>query len=253
MNKFPPNLNCSRFIKSHAIVFSCIGLFILKFASGSIFGISSDEVSSNEVEILFKKPIETFPEMQKIVIAKICESKSDLEIVESDSGAIPKKGIAKPGTAEKKSKAPIEKNSSLINPKKILATINGYDKKVKIANNCPINIWWFPKEGLPVLIRENFPIAKLKKLEIVLDEFLGLVEVDGRNQPRCSRIVLTETDDPGPDEKNHVPQQTAKDYRELIAVREGFYAVWIIPDNGSRAQKIADRIRVQSGKKTTVE
>src|SRR5438477_256921 len=44
------------------------------------------------------------------------------------------------------------------------------------------------------------------------------------------------------------PEQVGSDYRVEMPAPEGFYAVWLVPANGARAQRIEDRIRVLPGK-----
>ena len=69
---------------------------------------------------------------------------------------------------------------------------------------------------------------------------------------KADRVVVTATDDPGPDEKGHTPVQVGGDYRVEMPVPEGFYAVWVVPANGARARRVADRVRVLPGRTTRV-
>ena len=76
--------------------------------------------------------------------------------------------------------------------------------------------------------------------------------VRGDDLPRTGGIVVTATDDPGPGEKGHAPLQNVPDYKEDLVVPAGFYAVWSISDNGAKARKVADKIRVLAGRQTVV-
>lgn len=113
----------------------------------------------------------------------------------------------------------------------------------------PYHVYAKPRGGLEVLVAEKFAIPAGKTHELKLGDLLGVVDVFQKDDfPKVSRIVLTSTDDPGPDEKGHVAVQIAADYRVEMAVPEGFYSVWLVPANGVRARRIEDRIRVIPGK-----
>jgi hypothetical protein len=70
--------------------------------------------------------------------------------------------------------------------------------------------------------------------------------------PRADSVVVTATDDPGPGEKGHVALQKAGDYKEDMVVPAGTYAVWVVPFNGAKAQRIADNVRVLAGREAKV-
>ncbi|HXD85467.1 MAG TPA: hypothetical protein VN641_03170 [Urbifossiella sp.] len=113
----------------------------------------------------------------------------------------------------------------------------------------PYHVYAKPRGGLEVLVLEKLAIPPGKTHELKLTDHLGVVDVFQKDDfPKVSRIVLTAPDDPGPDEKGHVAVQVGSDYREEMAVPDGFYAVWLVPANGVRARRIEDRIRVLPGK-----
>jgi hypothetical protein len=113
----------------------------------------------------------------------------------------------------------------------------------------PFHIYAKPKDGIEVLVAEKLTIKAGETHELKLDDLLGVVEVFQKDGfPKVDRLVLTAPDDAGPDEKGHVPVQIGSDYRVEMPAPEGFYAVWLVPANGARAQRIEDRIRVLPGK-----
>lgn len=127
-----------------------------------------------------------------------------------------------------------------------------FDKTLALPNDGPFEVYAKPKDGLAVKVVEKLTVKPGQTYEIKLGDLLGSVEVFGDNFPRADKLVLTDERDPGPDEKGHVAIQSAKDYRIEMAAPPGFYAVWVVPANGARAQRIADRIRVQASRKTRV-
>ena len=123
-----------------------------------------------------------------------------------------------------------------------------FDRELDLAGAGPFDVYFTPKGGRAVLAIAGWKPAK----ELKLSSRLGTVFVRGDDFPRASAIVLTLQDDPGPGEKGHAPIQIVADYKEDLVVPDGFYAVWIIPDNGAKARKIEDKIRVYAGRQTVV-
>jgi hypothetical protein len=133
-----------------------------------------------------------------------------------------------------------------------VAAMAKYGDSIKLKSEGPFDLWWQPKEGLAVKAVDGLKIAEGVK-EIKLDEYLGVVRFRGDDQPRARLVTLTPQDDPGPEEKGHVAAQTASDYRVDMVVPAGFYALWVTPDNGARARKVNDRLRVLPGKVTQLD
>ena len=117
----------------------------------------------------------------------------------------------------------------------------------------PFHITVKPKDGIEVLVAAKLNIKPSQTHELKLGDLLGVVEVFQKEGfPKVDRIVLTAPDDSGPDEKGHVAVQVGSDYRVEMPVTEGFYAVWLVPANGARAQRIEERLRVLPGKNVRV-
>jgi hypothetical protein len=127
-----------------------------------------------------------------------------------------------------------------------------FDKPRFLPDNGPFEIFAKPKVGAPIKVAENLTVKNGQTHELKLGELIGSIEVFGDSFPRADKIVLTDERDPGPGEKGHLSVQEATDYRVDMAVPPGFYAVWIVPANGAKAQRVADRIRVMAGKSVRV-
>jgi hypothetical protein len=113
----------------------------------------------------------------------------------------------------------------------------------------PVHVLVKPKDGIPVPLAEGLALKPGETVRMKLSALLGVVEVFQKDGfPKVDRIVLTASDDPGPDEKGHRAIQVGSDYRVEMPVPDGFYAVWLVPANGARATRIEDRIRVLPGK-----
>lgn len=127
-----------------------------------------------------------------------------------------------------------------------------FDKSLALPDEGPFELWVKPKEGVEVRVAEKLTVKAGQTHELKLGEVLGVVEVFGDNFPRADKIVLTDTRDPGPGEKGHVAIQVAKDYRVEMCVPPGTYAVWVVPANGAKAQRVEDNVRVQAGRSIRV-
>jgi len=163
----------------------------------------------------------------KVVSFKLVPKGAEVVLVETGS----------PGPGEKK-----------YDPK---LTVNEFDKPITIPAVKLFDVYLTYKSGLPVRIESKWG-SKVGLNEIKLAGSVGTVMVRGDDLPRAAKIVLTAVDDPGPSEKKHVPIQETSDYKQDLLVVPGFYAVWVVPANGARAVKVADKIRVQAGRSTVV-
>jgi hypothetical protein len=130
--------------------------------------------------------------------------------------------------------------------------LTNFDKPLELTVEGPYEIVAKPKGGVPIKIAEKLTIKKGETYELKLGDLIGSVEVFGDNLPRAEKVVLTDERDPGPGEKGHVAVQTATDYRVDMAAPPGFYAVWVVPANGAKAQRVVDRVRLMAGRSVRV-
>jgi hypothetical protein len=126
------------------------------------------------------------------------------------------------------------------------------DKPITLPDDGPFAVFVKPKGGIAVQVVEKLTVKAGQTHELKIGDVLGTVEVFGDDLPRADKVVLTDVKDPGPGEKGHVAIQAATDYRVDMAVPPGTYAVWVVPANGAKAQRVADNVRVQAGRSTRV-
>jgi hypothetical protein len=134
-----------------------------------------------------------------------------------------------------------------------VAQTSKYKDAVKLPADGPYDVWWQPKDGLPVRAVSGVTVKEGETKEVRLEQVLGVVSVRGDNLPRAALVMVAPQDDPGPDDKGHAPVQTARDYRVEMVVPEGFYSLWVTPDNGTRPKKVNDRFKVQAGKSVVLD
>jgi hypothetical protein len=129
--------------------------------------------------------------------------------------------------------------------------LTNFKNAISLPNAGPFEVWAKPKNGIAVKVADKLTV-KTGTHELKLGDVLGVVEVFGDDFPRADKVVITDTRDPGPGEKGHVAIQVATDYRIDMAVPAGTYAVWVVPANGAKAQRVEDNVRVQAGRSVKV-
>ncbi len=134
---------------------------------------------------------------------------------------------------------------------KPVTTVTDFTANTPLPNTGPFDLYFTPKGGLPVKLLAKWEV-KAGKQTVALGDHLGTVFVRSDDLPRADAVVVTATDDPGPGEKGHVAIQKAGDYKEDMVVPVGTYAVWVVPFNGAKAQRIADNVRVLAGREAKV-
>jgi hypothetical protein len=133
-----------------------------------------------------------------------------------------------------------------------VAEITKFDDAIVLPGEGPFEVVVKPKAGVAIRAIEKLTVKAGETHELKIGEVFGAVEVLGDNLPRPMKVVVTETKDPGPGQKGHTAIQTATGYRVAMLVPLGTYAVWVVPANGSRAQKVEDNVRVQAGRSVKV-
>ena len=133
-----------------------------------------------------------------------------------------------------------------------VAELSKFDKPVALPNDGPFEVWVKPKGGMAIRVVEKLTVKSGQTHDLKIGDVMGAIEVLGDNFPRAEKIVITDVRDPGPGEKGHVAIQAASEYRVEMAVPPGTYAVWVVPANGAKAQRVEDNVRVQAGRSVRV-
>ena len=89
-------------------------------------------------------------------------------------------------------------------------------------------------------------------IEIQPADYLGLVRVTGANLPKANTVLLTT---PGA-ELGYLAisvVQSNKGYGKDMALAPGFYDLWIEPADGSRTERVVEKVEIVAGKVTVIE
>ncbi|HEY1191498.1 MAG TPA: hypothetical protein VGE74_27935 [Gemmata sp.] len=133
-----------------------------------------------------------------------------------------------------------------------VAELTQFEKPTALPSGGPFEVWVRCKGGVAVKAPAPLAVKAGETHELKVGDVFGTVEVFGDSFPRAEKIVLTDPRDPGPGEKGHVALQVAADYRVEMCIPPGTYAVWVVPANGAKAQRVGDRVRVQAGRSVRV-
>jgi hypothetical protein len=136
--------------------------------------------------------------------------------------------------------------------REVAGELTKLDRPLELPGAGPFEVWVKPKGGLAVKAADKLTVKAGEPYELKLGEVLGAVEVFGDNFPRAEKVVLTDPRDPGPGAKGHAAVQVAKDYRVVMLVPPGTYAVWVVPSNGAKPRRVEDSVRVQVGRSVRV-
>ena len=113
------------------------------------------------------------------------------------------------------------------------------------------DVWWTPVKGKSVRIAKALPITE-PSIEIQPADYLGLVRVTGANLPKTALIMLTP---PGTESfatrANNI--QTTDRYGNDMALPAGVYDLWVEPSDGSRSERVVEKLEVVAGKVTVIE
>ena len=132
-----------------------------------------------------------------------------------------------------------------------VASVAALKDVAKLSGDGPFDVWFVPKEGMPVRAVAGFK-PKDGANEVKLNDHLGAIAFRGDGQPRGT-LLVTPYDDPGPGQKGHRVIQSASDTRAEMAVPPGDYAVWVVPSSGAMARRVVDKVRVHAGKTASVD
>lgn len=138
-------------------------------------------------------------------------------------------------------------------PKPKLLATGSVGEIIKLPHPGPFDIWAVPRHGIGIRVANRLDIPNGRQHTLALESCLGTLEVYGDRFPRAEAIVVTPKGDPGPGEKGHVAVQRVNDYRLEMVIPEGQYSVWVVPANGSKAQRVVDDVRILAGRRERIE
>jgi len=113
------------------------------------------------------------------------------------------------------------------------------------------DVWWTPTKGRSVRMVQALPMTE-PTIEIQPADYLGLVRVTGTNLPKSEVIMLTP-----PGTENFAVRasniQSTDRYGRDMALPPGFYDLWIEPSDGSRSERVVEKLEVLAGKVTVID
>ena len=135
-----------------------------------------------------------------------------------------------------------------------VAKIEKYGEILRIPPSVKIDkfdIWWVPQQGRAIRMSKDLHVDETT-LTIKPEDHLGLVRVTGKNLPAAGNVLLTPVGTASFAIRAQATQ-TASGFGKDMVVAPGDYDLWIEPADGARAERVAERLKVEAGKATLVE
>jgi Mg-chelatase subunit ChlD len=129
--------------------------------------------------------------------------------------------------------------------------INQYDAELRQPSAEPVDIWWVPENGMPVVMVAHFenPQREVKKLRP--DDYLGMVRVTSENKESQAKVVLTPAKTKDYTVDSYKVQEITGLNQDLVAP-VGTYMLWIV-EPGQKPTLLEEEVQVAGGQVTPIE
>ena len=124
-----------------------------------------------------------------------------------------------------------------------------YGRELRISSpDTKYDIYWIPKEGESVRMMAEVTFEKEEMIVVRPEDFLALAKVTGEGLPTPKAISFGEVDDYGISSPFFKRQsQTATAYGQQFVVPAGNWDLWIQPNDGSKAFRLEQDLRIRPG------
>jgi Mg-chelatase subunit ChlD len=129
--------------------------------------------------------------------------------------------------------------------------VNKYDAAIRQASADPVDIWWVPEQGLPVVMVAKFENPERQTRELRPEDYLGMVRVTAEGKAANIRIAATTTDSSAGTIGAYVVQETDAFNKDMV-LPVGAYKLWIIEDGGEPTL-LEEEVQVAGGQVTPIE
>ena len=136
-----------------------------------------------------------------------------------------------------------------------VARIAKYAQSLRIPATVKLDrfdLWWVPEQGGRAVKMVKELILEDAAVSLKPDEYLGLVRLTGKNLPAASVILVTPVGTPSFATRAEAVQSTSSYGKDLV-VAPGQYDVWIEPSDGSKSEKVAEKVDVSAGKASVID
>jgi hypothetical protein len=129
--------------------------------------------------------------------------------------------------------------------------VNKYDSPLRQANAEPVDIWWVPEKGKPVVMVSQFENAERETKKLRPEDYLGMVRVTAEDSAGKVRIVAT-TPDSTAGTIGAYEVQAAEGYNQDLVLPVGTYKLWLVEDK-QEPTLLEEEVQVAGGQVTAIE
>ncbi len=139
-------------------------------------------------------------------------------------------------------------NSTLASYK--INTVTEYGAELRQPSADPVNIWWIPEKGLPVLMVGQFENPQREIKQLRPEDYLGMVRLQSDGGGTGVRIVVATLASTAGTVSAYVVQE-ADAYNQDMVVPVGTYKLWVIQGGGDPVL-LEEELQVAGGQVTAI-
>jgi Mg-chelatase subunit ChlD len=128
---------------------------------------------------------------------------------------------------------------------------NQYDAALRQANPEPVDIWWVPETGLPVVMVAQFENTERETKQLRPEDYLGMVRVVAEDTGSKVRLVATTADSSAGTIGAYQVQEVAGFNQDMV-LPVGTYKLWAVEEN-QPPTLLEEQVQVAGGQITAIE
>jgi len=129
--------------------------------------------------------------------------------------------------------------------------VSAYDAELRQPSAEPIDIWWVPQNGMPVLMVAQFENTERQVKKLRPEDYLGLVRVTSQNRESKAKVVLTKPETKDYTVDSYKVQEVTGLNEDLVAP-VGTYMLWVVEPEQTPTLLEAE-VQVTGGQVTAIE
>jgi Mg-chelatase subunit ChlD len=129
--------------------------------------------------------------------------------------------------------------------------VSQYDAELRQPSADPVDLWWVPQEGLPVLMVAQFENTERQVRKIRPEDYLGIVRLSSQQADGKARVVVTKLETSAGTVDSYKVQES-KSYNKDMVVPVGTYMLWVV-EQGQSATLLEAEVQVSGGQVSAYE
>jgi Mg-chelatase subunit ChlD len=129
--------------------------------------------------------------------------------------------------------------------------VNKYDSPLRQANAEPVDIWWVPEKGKPVVMVSQFENSERETKKLRPEDYLGMVRVTAEDAAGKVRVIATTPDSSAGTIGAYEVQET-DGYNQDMVLPAGTYKLWLVEEK-QEPTLLEEEVQVAGGQVTAIE